>query len=546
MGAGQMATKPGRGVTPAVATSASAFLARADRVYRSLVDRAVADRDRHPARALDWISAAARVATAAHTGRFTDPAAEQLLLDIGRRDVRASHVAPRSSPVRSSSPRRVVHVATRLLPVGGHSRLLINWIRNDTTAVHSVVLTDQADGTLSSWVRAALDELRVPVTTLSTADSWTDRAGALRDVVCASADTVLLHTHQFDVVAPLALAVPATPPVAVVNHSDHTYWLGASVADTIVCIRPFAWEVSAARRAARSLHLVPIPLAIRPTPIDRAAARAKLGLSPTDVALLTISARHKLTPTATHDFFAVGDAILRRHPEARIYVVGTTLAEVEALLPSGTPRERFLFVGPQSDPSVYQAAADIYLEGLPYGSLTALLESVAFGAFPVLMYAPTPQLDTSDDPAFVGIVTKTHDREEYLRHVGTVIADHALRVSRGAAAARAVLAHHTGDEWRAAVARMYADLDGVRHAPVAPAPERREPDSTDLNRASWDALVFVGVPLSALGAPALRTIPELLRLFTQSVRSGDTRLTPHQARAWLSVIKRHFVGYPPA
>ena len=100
-----------------------------------------------------------------------------------------------------------------------------------------------------------------------------ERAVRLREIA-RSADVVVLHHFGCDVVPIAALAVNDVPAVSVVNHADHIFWLGSTIADVVVNQRPISAALGP-RRRVRGQFLLPIPLQDR-SPIARDAARDQL------------------------------------------------------------------------------------------------------------------------------------------------------------------------------------------------------------------------------------------------------------------------------
>ncbi len=485
-------------------------------------------------RALSLVEGAARVACFAHGGRFAAPELERIAIEIGNR-TSAEHADAAPDRRAAEGRRRVLHVATRLLPLGGHSRLLANWILNDTGSRHSVAVTAQGRQPIPSFIAEAVRAGGGDLTVLPAA-GYAERSLALRRLAASSADTVLLHVHQFDPVPIAAFARAGGPPVALINHADHTFWLGSSIADAVVNIRRFGDELARRRRGVRRARIIPLPLR-PPTPAAaRAVARARLRLNAADVVLLTVGARYKYESDARHDFFATVGSILSATPGATLIVAGFTRAEIDhpSVVAAG---ERMRFVGPQPDLSPYFSAADLYLDGFPYSSFTALLEAGAAGLCPVLMHDPVPQLDVSDDPGLTAI-SHPVSRESYVRQVTALIADGAGRHALGARVAADIAAHHWGVRWTDGVERLHADLDRSGHDVVVPPVPSFAVESADIDRATWDSLSYGDYPLMALATPAFSGVAPLTRLLMRSIRSGDTRGRFRHVRAWLGAWRR--------
>ena len=60
------------------------------------------------------------------------------------------------------------------------------------------------------------------------------KARNLRAIARFNADMVILHHGGHDLVPLLAFATTNLPPVAVLNHADHVFWLGSSITDMVV------------------------------------------------------------------------------------------------------------------------------------------------------------------------------------------------------------------------------------------------------------------------------------------------------------------------
>jgi glycosyltransferase involved in cell wall biosynthesis len=481
----------------------AAALARARAVYTALLESAerLAACGRTEA-ALHRLEAAARTACFAHGGLFADPRAERLAADVGLAAVPgndATRLAPTKNAAGIVERRRVLHVATRVLPTGGHTRLLLHWAANDPGCTHALALTSQPAGTVPAFVEKAVRAAGGGLHQLDGSAPMLARARALRALADAHADVVVLHVHQFDTVPLIAFAAGGGAPVLFANHSDHTFWLGRGVADVVVSIRQFAHDLTVARRAPRCAALLPVPLRPGRTLPPRAEARARLGVPDGAVVLMTMGTRYKFEPSATHDFFRTLGRVLAAHPRAWLHVVGMTPEQAAPLLPPDFPVARLRCAGVLADPSDHQAAADLYLENFPYGSYLGLLETAALGVPPVLMYAPIPQLRSHDDPG-LREAAETHDEAEYVAYVGLLIDDPEARRRLGERVRADVVCHHLGAGWRATLEAIYTEADCLGHAGWTSETITPRGDPADVDRARWDAVAFAGHPLVTIGA----------------------------------------------
>src|SRR5262249_29331493 len=203
-----------------------------DAAYRWLVERVrAAARLEDPEEVLARVEHAAAFATWFHPGRFADGALENPALEIGR----SLNERSRPGSAQSSGRPRVLHVTTRVFAVGGHTRMICHWILSDSACEHSIALVDQGELPVPRDVSAAV-EASGGWLGRAEGGSRVSRAAWLR-AAAASFDLVVLHHFAMDIVPTVAFAVPGGPPVAVLNHADHQFWLGSSVADVVINLR---------------------------------------------------------------------------------------------------------------------------------------------------------------------------------------------------------------------------------------------------------------------------------------------------------------------
>ena len=276
------------------------------------------------------------------------------------------------------------------------------------------------------------------------------------------ADLVILHHFGHDVIPIAALAVTDVPPVALHNHADHLFWMGGTVADTVCQLRGISRVLSDRRFVQNEVDL-PIPLATAAGRLSREEARQQLAIPQDQVALVSVGRACKYIPTPTHDFLRTANAILEEHPQAHVYLVG--VSAVEPLIRwDVAAHPRFHFVGPVEDPALYQQAADVYLEGFPFGSQTGCLESALAGLPVVLAYAPPLDLLATSDEALDGLTVTPTTEEAYRAEVSRLLAD-PRRHLRGQELRERVLAVHTGEGWRERLEAFYRHALSRPHAP---------------------------------------------------------------------------------
>jgi hypothetical protein len=152
-------------------------------------------------------------------------------------------VFQKDEPVRTGLPDRCLHVLTEALPAGGLTAMATRWIKNDTSGrVHSVALLSSGIPVPTSLLQA-VENSGGAIHVADPAGSLVNRAAWLRRLAAIDANYVILHVEQADVICGVAFGVPGGPPVKLVNHAAHVFWIGASAADQVVNCRGSKLEV---------------------------------------------------------------------------------------------------------------------------------------------------------------------------------------------------------------------------------------------------------------------------------------------------------------
>jgi hypothetical protein len=428
------------------------------RVLRSLAWQA----DRR-ARSADWsgVLEVARVAAEwacfNHPGVFSNTAIEMALAEAGR------HLLTGTVPARraSSRPRRrVIHVLTQALPIGGHTRLAERWMRFDSASDHSVILTEQGNLAVPEALEAAatlgLHRIDAPTPT----DGVRDLRTLLID-----ADVVVLHIHPYDAVAVAGCADPTGPPVVFVNHGDHVFWLGVGISDIVVNIRPSGATLTVDRRGVPSERSVVLPLPLDEVHRTRLRPEAKRALNIADdtVVMLTMASAIKYAPVGEPTFAALVREVLANAPQAMLIGVGPDLRTPGWRSLAESYPGRVTAYGPRTDTALLLEAADVYLDSLPFASITSLLEASLYGTPVVCFRGRDSGAMAADDAAVELPCFETAD--DWIDAVGALVRDIDRRQRLGTELAEQVGAAHFASSWS-------PRLDGVypltRRAPIVP------------------------------------------------------------------------------
>lgn len=450
------------------------------RAYESLARLCAAGHETSSNAALLCVEAAATFASAHHPGRLGDGMIENVAFRIGATLGDTPHDDSPACNGRAATgagrgrARRVLHVSPFLWRVGGHTRTLQNWIRLDRDSSHFVALTQSMDPMLLPDVRNDVEESGGEIFVLPPAMNRLEKARALRAIAKRTADLIVLHHTCNDVVPIVALARKDIAPVALVNDCDQAFWLGCSVADLVVNQREAGARLSRERRSARRNAVLPIPLLESAPGVSRDEARRGLEIPADALMLLTVGRAIKYRPSGSHDFFRTVRRVLDAEPRAHLYVVG--LGDEEASrwqLDCRHPRVHLC--GARSDLSMFWSSADLYLESMPFGSATALMEAVHAGVPAVLPFAPPFDLFVTNH-GLESILRNPATEADYVSEVLSLLRDGGSRVRRAEALRQHLSEYHTSDGWRRQLAGLYALTDAMVHDP-GEVPQTRCADS---------------------------------------------------------------------
>lgn len=420
------------------------------------------------AAAAAYAGLAAHMALRPHPGFFASPRLERLLNEIGRRTAKTSAYRRIDDPRRQI--RTILHVATELTPVGGLTNMLGRWVNADTKRMHSLALTGHR-GSLHGQVGPAIEASGGRVFRLnSSIGSLIEWAGKLSELA-RQYDAVVLHTYGQDVVPSLAFANPAkTPPVMLLNHGDHLFWLGVSTSDVVINLRDAAQDLSIARRGVEPRRNVMVPTIVAPAVRTRSREEAKraLGLAADTVLLFSAARAIKYRTVDGRTYADTHVELLKRHPNAQLWVLGANdPADWRPACEAVGGRIKPLHESP--DTKTYYEAADIYVDSFPFVSSTSMMEAAGLGV-PLVsrFYGPKEaRIFAINHPGIDAPTLHGSTEAEYLAQLDTLIADPALRAEKGEEARKSVLHYHTPPDWLDFIERAY-DL-ALSLPPINPA-----------------------------------------------------------------------------
>ncbi|ESX58297.1 glycosyl transferase family 1 [Mesorhizobium sp. LSHC422A00] len=470
-----------------------------------------------------YVEAAVTLARKRHCGFYRSEPLEQILIEIARRTL-----APKAETARPTRTKigRVLHVATALSEVGGLTRMMRRWIVADESRHHSLALL-RHPGKPPASVRQAVEarggHIHVIGATRGGPVEW---ASALRKL-SLNFDLVVLHVSNEDPTPSIAFADERNrPPVVLVNHADHAFWVGLCVCDLIASSRVSGERLVVERRGISAKRHAILPIQIDP-PIrkhSRAEARQKLGI-PVDGPLLVSVARGVKYRTMGGVSFADMhvEALLARS-DARLLVVGPGEPAdwQDAIAATGG---RIIGRPETPDPSLSFEAADIYLDSYPFVSITSMLEAGGLGA-PCATLFPYPldaNVMSTDMPGLAPTIGFATSMAEYNRILADWLADPQALRRRGDETAANVKQLHTTPNWIESLEVLYARAVAI--PPVTPLRGNGAPANEEFYEGYPDILLnevfgeFDSAEAILKRSLRLMALPERLRVWRRLART---------------------------
>ena len=250
-------------------------------------------------------------------------------------------------------------------------------------------------------------------------------------------------------------------------------------------IRVSGCRASKLRRFPRRQRILPLPL----DPLQKSSrevARKRLGIADDQVLILSIGRGVKFRPDGDRNFYRTAVKILAQNPKAHLYVVGVSPSDAEPFLPpTSRASERCHFVGPLPDASCYQAAADVYIEGFPFGSNTALLETAILAIPAVGAYSPVSELLVANDDAIADVLISPKTEQDYVANASAFAGNSTERARAGTILRERLVETHAGAGWLSRLAEMYEELASLAHVPGRIEASDSHSTTTDNALATW-------------------------------------------------------------
>lgn len=277
----------------------------------------------------------------------------------------------------TTSKRKILHVISEGYKIGGHTKLVKNWIKKDEDSISALITTWQMNTLPEELIEEVKNHGGFVYSLNNFYGTYEKSASLLRKIAYSWADIVILHCHMQDPIPTLAFAVEGGPPVFILNHADHRFWIGSSIADVIVDCREESKKLSFERRGARESFILPVPLSEKGD-FDKEKYRDKYGIDIKTKVILTIAEEYKFKSINQYSYIDILKRIIFETNDTIAYIVGPKREGKWEQLCVDT-NERVKVIGRTEDIEELYMISDMYLDSFMFSSFTALLDAIMYG-----------------------------------------------------------------------------------------------------------------------------------------------------------------------
>lgn len=274
---------------------------------------------------------------------------------------------PTNVPCR---PRSCLVVMTHAYAFGGHTRWVERWIECDTSRSYSLVLTEDTADSVPESLRSLISARSGRIVSLLSFKGLHDKGQELRRL-SLDFESILAAPHMDDPIPIVAYGAKAFPrPVAFMNHGNHIFWLGISIADAILETGYWQKDFSERIRGSNVSQVVYLPhsLSNRTSQVDKATARRRLGLPEKAKIVLSAGSIYKFRPCEGRDIRNVIRGVLA-DDEVEFCLVANQSPDFRKWLDPDGRYDRRLHLSeniPHDEFLLWCRAADVLVDSLPF------------------------------------------------------------------------------------------------------------------------------------------------------------------------------------
>ncbi|MDQ1098537.1 MULTISPECIES: hypothetical protein [Chryseobacterium] len=387
------------------------------------------------------------------SGYYKSESLEILLSEIQKKII----VSPPLHKKKSKTG-KILQICSKVYTSGGHSKLLYNWIKNDNTKKHTILSTRLSEEELKAVSEFYIDSpsnlLQISVKSSSKIES----IHLLNEQPLNEYDMIVLHVHPDEVITNIVLSQKyIQTPVFFVNHADHVFWLGTSISDIILQIRESNIPLDMERRGISLERQFFFPIPVENT-FNIEECKENTGKF---IQLLSTGTAYKYNPNDSHNFLREAYKIVEENPEVIFNIVGI---DQDSEYAAKYKHARIVLHGilPASQLAEIEKRADIYVEGFPMASFTALLQTALRKVPFVLHYRPLPLFKLFNDNKDHHVIYP-ENLEEWHNEVNKLIHDKNYRKEVSDIQYQYILNNFSLQVWKSRVQKLYDTANNIAH-----------------------------------------------------------------------------------
>ncbi|WP_343611807.1 hypothetical protein [Chryseobacterium oranimense] len=364
---------------------------------------------------------------------------------------------------------KILHICSEVYTSGGHSKLLYNWIKNDSSKKHTILSTrlslKEMKDVSNFYLTNNVDVEHVSVKSSSKIES----IKLLNRQPLNNYDIIALHIHPDETITNIVLSQKdVTTPVCFINHADHVFWLGVSIADIVLQIRESSITIDEQKRSIEKERQFFLPIPIKT--VLNIKEEENITKETHFINLLSTGTAYKYNPNKYYNFLREAYKIVEENSDVIFNIVGISS---DAAYAKEYQHERIVLHGIISSEKLAEIEniTDIYIEGFPMPSFTALLQA-ALRRIPFsLHYNPLSVFKLFSNNAGHNIIYP-ESLDEWHYNIKKLIRDTQYRKETSRKQQEYILSNYSIEVWKSRVQELYQIMEEKKHSYWMPDPDK--------------------------------------------------------------------------
>lgn len=266
--------------------------------------------------------------------------------------------------------KKELHIASEIFTAGGHTPLL-RILVTESKNCPDVLLTRSCDRNKSLSI-LKINDSRLHVVGGKT---YLDKIYEIAEIINGY-ENVVLHIHPDDIICSIALHLVKRTNVnlhiALQNHADHSFSVGLGIADSVLEISTYGWNLRYQKGLIEKSSFVGIP-------IDK-VGKVNNSVRSKDL-ILTGGSSYKFKPIGDHSLPRVLHLLFKSHPELKLLALGPGRLDFWwwPLIFRYGKRVKIKKLVSRADYLVSLDACRIYVDSYPVTGGTAFPEALMLG-----------------------------------------------------------------------------------------------------------------------------------------------------------------------